>query len=205
MGKYSHITGRLDPVPIRDPKAQEKVDFVKDKVLSAGDEPDWLVALELFEEHAAAATSALDTALSLATRDGHRDIEPQPRAVEDHAKAYKMVRVMHDQFTARVKSFDILLEAYKQITIDELEARGMSSVRFVDGSSVSTEDLPYAVVNDSEKMIQWLRDNNQEEMLSVNWQRLNAHVKECLLNETEEPDGVTAYTMTKLVFRKGNG
>ena len=200
MGKYSHITRRLNHVPVRDEKIQERIDFVKSKILGAGG--DWQLQRSKFITEIEEAAARFVEAVSLAQRDGERDMNPEVRTLDDFAAMYAAVRVAHDRMHDIMKSFDYTLAAYKQIAMDALESKGLSSVRFADGASVSTHDEPYAVVTDKEALMAWIRANDLEGMLSINWQTLNAHVKEALLNDEPEPDGVTTYVNTKLVFRR---
>lgn len=200
MGKYSHITGRLDPVPIRDPKQQERVDFIKEKILTAGPSMihDVIDGASLTQE----ANNQLIEAIRFMSRDGRRELEPEKLGVDDFAEGYARVRVAVDTIRERMKTFEYLLEAYKQIVIENFEHQGLSSMGFADGGKIRIDEEPYTVVEDQEKLRVWLRENNLERLLSIQWNALNAHVKECLLNEEPEPDGVAAYVNKKLVFTR---
>lgn len=118
------------------------------------------------------------------------------------AKIYRDIRIMKSAFEDQEKVTNVLLEAYKQLLVDQYEVEGISSLKLDNGSSIRTQPEPHAQVTDKDANRKWAIENGLENSLSLPWQTVNALTKEALLQGNEPPDGVTAVSITKVVYTK---
>jgi hypothetical protein len=119
------------------------------------------------------------------------------------AQDYQTLRAAESQLEAELKELRLTLEATAQMLVDQYEAEGTTSVRLMDGASVSVQVEPYAVVKDRDAHRAWAIANGLERLMALPWQTTNSITKERLLAGLPEPDGVESYAKTKLVLRKG--
>ena len=103
-----------------------------------------------------------------------------------------------------VKQLNIEIEAVQMILTERFENLGLQSLKLANGALLYLNDEPYSSVKDREALVKWLKENDMEEMLTPQWQSLNAMVKERLLADLPIPNGVEIFMKTTVNMRKGN-
>jgi hypothetical protein len=119
------------------------------------------------------------------------------------ASEYVMLRGEEDQLDEQLSSLHLRMAAIEQMTTEQFEAEGATSMKLVSGHSLSVQVEPYTRVVDKDATRLWAIANGLERSLALPWQTLNAISKERLLAGEPGPDGTELSARTKLVLRKG--
>ena len=117
------------------------------------------------------------------------------------AKMYRQRRKAKDELDAKLSIAEVELTAVVQRIAVVFEAQDVTSIKLDDGSSVSLQPEPYAQIEDREAFRAWCQTNGFERAMILPWQTMNALTKERLLSGEAEPDGVKAFSRTKIVLR----
>jgi hypothetical protein len=120
----------------------------------------------------------------------------------DLARTYIAIRTEKEAKEDELKALELDFEAIIGLLADRYEIEGVSSLKLETGDTVRVEFQPYSVVKDREKNWQWCKDNGLERSMNINWQTLNALVKDRILTDGEIPDGVEVTVKPKVVFSK---
>lgn len=118
------------------------------------------------------------------------------------ALAWANLRAEKKRIEEELSQFEVVLEAHKQLIVCAYEIDSITSMKLVDGKSVSVQPEPHAVVEDREEFRLWCIEEGLERSLTLPWMTTNSLTKERLLQGEKEPDGVKAYIRDKLVLRK---
>lgn len=118
-------------------------------------------------------------------------------------KKYAWWRLQKKELETREKEINRTLEAIVNLIIPMYEEQGISSMRIAEtGQTIAVQDEPVAKVTDRDKFREWCIANDLERSLQLPYQTANALVRARLLNGDPEPDGVEAFTFSKVVLRK---
>jgi hypothetical protein len=206
--KYAKVIDSLEPLPVEDPSAQEKIDKLKTE-LTAG---------------VTHTPESLARAYALA-RLGEDD---RPVLHDVQTKMDHLALVQHDDevlllrqaiidlfgkegLTALLAEAQKRVTAYEQLLADSHDkdetgwgqyGASDNTVKLQSGQSVSVQHEPTAKVEDPEKFRLWCIANGYENALRLWPSTTNAITKERLVAGKPEPDGVKAYVYTKIVLRK---
>ena len=116
---------------------------------------------------------------------------------------YAWWRLQKSELAAREKEINRTIEAIVSLLVPMYEERGVSSMKIAEtGQTVTVQDDPVAQVKDRDVFREWCIANDLERSLQLPHQTTTAIVRERLLNGQPEPDGVEAYTYSKVVLRK---
>lgn len=108
-----------------------------------------------------------------------------------------------EELEEELKEINLNIEAAQQILVDRFENDGMQSLRLSTGELFYLHEEPYSKVEDKALVNNWFEENNMGEMRTVNWQSLNAIVKERLEHSQPVPEGVSVFMKTVVKMRKG--
>lgn len=190
-GKYAHITPKLPKLPLIEPARRDIVTAVKNEITQSSDVVVPIDSEAKFIELMAEMEICLKQVLTLEkTRTGGR------RWASEFAKAYQELRALIDKIKDWQSNVQLLLDAYTELMIDQMDVEGVKAVRLTDGSSVSTFEEPYAQVKDKEAFRQWCLKNGYANDLSLGWMKTNSIVKERLTLGQPEPEGVEIFSKT---------
>ena len=118
-------------------------------------------------------------------------------------KKYAWWRLQKKELETREKEVNRYIEAIVSLIIPMYEEQGISSMRIAEtGQTIAVQDEPIAKVLDRDVFRKWCIANELERSLQLPYATANAIVKERLLNGDPEPDGVEAFTFSKVVLRK---
>lgn len=194
--KYAHITPNLPKMSDVDSSRRDVLETVKTEILT----PPRSVVIgcrslrfSLLKEADTLVASLLKE-LKLAT-EGERH-------ASTFAAVYADIRSIMDTFAAWTSSAQLLLEAYEELMVEQMEEEGVASLRLESGASISTYAEPHASVVDKEAFRQWCVANGYEQQLQMLWMAMNKITKERLLEGDAPPAGVDVFAKTMVRLNK---
>lgn len=99
------------------------------------------------------------------------------------------------------KAQNLTIEAMIQELVDLLEAEGYTNLKLNNGVSLSIKDDVYSKVTDKQAFHQWIKNNQLEDLFSVNYQTMNSMVKTSLIDGKEVPPGIETYFKQSITVR----
>jgi hypothetical protein len=197
-GKYAHVIGKLPKFDGVEPERRDVLDAVKAEILAPQSDNDSPIATtSLIAANIDDADNCMTNVIDIAKR-----ATQGKRHASAFAAAYAEVRVVMDKVNDWKSSVQLLLDAYEQLMIQQMEAEGVASLRLEGGASVSTFGEPYGQVVDKEKFRQWCITNGYEGQLQLWPSTMNAITKERLLEGEAPPDGVDVFAKTMVRLNK---
>ena len=175
MGKWSKLKGSYPKAPIDG--------TILDKIAAVLDAPA-----------PAEVTSMLEIAKGFRIRD-----------LSDFqiVQLYNSKRQYKDNLEAQIKVLNLEIDAFTSLLVERFDEAGVEKATFDDGTTISINTEPYPYVTSQPALLKWVRDNELEEMLSLNYQTMASLVKDCITNGKKLPDGVDVYLRDKLSRRGG--
>jgi hypothetical protein len=120
------------------------------------------------------------------------------------AREFRNARQTKKQYEDCIAVCNMDLEALSQLLINDLESSQMQKVQLATGETVYIQIEPYCSVQDKSAVMEWIKKKKLTAMLSVQWQTLNAFVKEQLVTGKPSPPGVAVFLKTSARLRGGN-
>ena len=121
------------------------------------------------------------------------------RPKEKVAEMMIVAEVRKEAAKEKLKEATALVEALSQHLVDEFEADGVSKVTLGSGETLYIKDSPYCSVEDRHKFIQWIRETNQEELLTVHYQTISGLANDRLLKGQPVMPGIKAFMKSSIV------
>lgn len=185
MGKWSNLKDKFAKF-VQEPEYQQKVSVEKAVLTARGFTPQaWADNIEVLR-------AVLDSMVD------NTDQSLDPVTVPDRAawfKAMVVAKQIKDLAEDIEKVVNLRLEALDQILVDNLEGEDESKIVNSLGT-FSLVDSPYPKVADKPAFLGWVRETDQEEILSVNYQTMAAIVKAKIEKGEELPAGVEVFIKT---------
>ena len=188
-GKYDAVVGDLEPLPPADPSHQAQVNIYKDAVRKAG----------------------ISTPEALA--ETYKQLRQGVGNPIDADFLETLIELLGDDGICALKAeCDLRMEGIEQMLAESYKAGepgwgnyGASdkTVRLLEGGSVSVQMEPHGKVTDKEAFRKWCIADGLENELQLWPSTMNAIVKKRVLEGLPEPDGVEAFSITKVILRKG--
>ncbi len=129
--------------------------------------------------------------------------EGQVVTVKTLGLVYIKARIEKDRLEELVKAQNLIIEAMQQELVDLLESQDFTSLKLDNGVSISIKDDVYVTVKDKSTFHQWVRDNELEDLFSVNYQTMSSMVKNKLIDGEELPPGIDTYFKQSIMMRGG--
>jgi hypothetical protein len=189
-GKYDAVIGELDPVPVDDQRAQEKINTFKEQVKAkVVHTPESLA--QAYRELRQGTGNPIDadfteTLIELLGDDG----------VDDLQKVINIRKMAYEQMLA--ESHDNDEPGWGMYGASE------HGIRLPDGGSVSIQREPTGKVVDKEAFRRWCIANGLETSLQLWPSTANSIVKDRCVNGMPAPDGIKVFALTKTVLWKGS-
>lgn len=189
--KYGHITPSL-PKLRPDSAYQDRVEATKAAIL-APPKADDLSTMDIPR-----VLSVVDQQMRVMHEGVLRSCAGQ-RHASALATAYAEVRNLKERLKEWESNTNLLLEAYQQLMIEQMEAEGVTGLRIDGVGNVSTWQEPYSRVADQAAFRDWfLADPDLKQKATLMWQTIDSLTKQRLLNGEEPPPGVEVYAMHKV-------
>jgi hypothetical protein len=99
------------------------------------------------------------------------------------------------------KAENLTIEAMIQELVELLEGEGYSALKLGNGISMSIKDDVYCAVKDKESFYKWIKENDLEDLFSVNYQTMSSMVKNKLIDGEEIPPGIETYFKQGIIVR----
>jgi hypothetical protein len=114
--------------------------------------------------------------------------------------AHRRIKREHEDV---IKDENTELEALSQLLVADLESSDIQKVTLATGETTYISSEPYSTVADKVKMLAYLRKAKMQELLSLNFQTMNALNKERLAAGKEPLPGTVVYLKTSARVRGG--
>jgi len=116
---------------------------------------------------------------------------------------YVELRDLKSDIEARLKEIKETQEELETLLIERMNELDLKAIKSTSGIMVSTVVSSAISVNDKVALYSWLRENNLEDMFTVNTKTLGAFVNSRIKSNEELPPGVEQFTQVKLSLRRG--
>jgi hypothetical protein len=110
-------------------------------------------------------------------------------------------RITKAQLEKQVKDENLIIAALDQLLVDKMEGEDYTNLKLGNGISLSIKDDVYATVKDKPKFNEWVRETDQEDLFTVNYQTMSSLVKNNLINGEELPPGIDVYFKQSITVR----
>lgn len=101
----------------------------------------------------------------------------------------------------KIDKLNVTIEALNQLVLDRMEEQNLDSVT-VHGTVFYQHIEPYASMQDRALLFAYIKKTKQVSLLTVQWQTLNALVKELLIDGKPAPPGVKVFLKTTIGRRE---
>lgn len=186
-GKYAHITPKLPKLSLVEPYRRDIVNAVKDEIL-ATTEHDEATEQSKILRLITRADGDVKEVLNLMKRTAGGK-----RHASKFAHAYAQVRVLEDGIKDWLSSLNVLLDAYTELMIEQMDVESVDAISMSDGASVGVHYEPYPQVKDKEAYRRWCVKNGFEKDLQMWPAKTTSLLKEMLLKGEAPADGIDAY------------
>lgn len=122
-------------------------------------------------------------------------------ATHELVRAFASTRREKQEHEAAIKKLNTELEALSQLGVEALEGSSLQSMRLTTGELVYIQSEAHSSIEDRAAAITWLTRHKMRDMLTVQWQTLNAFNKERLQNGEQPLPGTKVFLKTSLRLR----
>jgi len=206
MGKYDEVLKKLTKLPVEiryqefgGQKYQAKVDEVKSTILTAPSEEIAHLVHESTQDQRDEKLRTIITEINTLSRMFY-DACGHLRWASRLSEGYAEVRKAKDALKESLSGLNLVLNAYEQLVIEQLEVEGTTGLTLTNGDKIRSQPEPHAKVEDPDAFREWCVKEGLERSLQLPWGTTNSMTKERLLNGDPEPPGVKAYSRDKIVF-----
>jgi len=210
MAKWDFLRGKFSKVTV-DASYQQKIDQVLDSETIIGSVK---VTLDSFVGHIeyksqddkldfSSIFEAINKALEATIDVGGSPIKIRELTDEQLKDVYLAARDKQDALAEESKAVGLEVEAYTRLLAERMEDRGEAAKTFLDGVTLSVTIEPYPIVKDSEALLKWVKAQDMEAMLTLNYNTMASLIKERLEGKVNEPlpDGIDVFLKTKFSCR----
>lgn len=197
--KYAAVCKNLPKMGL-DPKRQDVVQAVKDEIMTPPSHDEQQFTAEDCEEAVVNAIAEAKALVVQALQAAKRSAAGFKHATA-FTRGYVLARDLSDVVEGWSSDVNLLIEAFQQLMVDQMEDEGVEQVTLEGGRSVSTSWEPQIKVLDPDAFRRWCVANGLERQLALPWATANMLLKERLLNGEPEPDGTMAESRTKVSLR----
>lgn len=118
--------------------------------------------------------------------------------VSDLAEQFFTLKQKKDELKGKLKEIEDQLNAVQSEMLEELSHEGLSRIDLTDKASFHVATRKFFKVADREEFLDFLHDQGDTDILSVNHNTLNAYAKEILTRK--EADGIEDYQIPGVSF-----
>ena len=119
------------------------------------------------------------------------------------AEEYRAYYDRKEKLKEEESEVQLQLDARIQLLVANLEAAGLEQVRTNDGgTTLFIKDDVYCSQENREVFLNWIRETNKEEMLTVHYSTMSAMAKDALQKGRPLPPGLKAYFKQTIGIRR---
>jgi hypothetical protein len=97
---------------------------------------------------------------------------------------------------------NVKITALSQLLVHALQDQSLEKVSLSRGGSVFLQDTPYPSVEEKDKLMSWIDENEMSAMLTLPWMTLKGICNERLQAGEEVPPGVKVFIKTEARYRR---
>ena len=189
-GKYAHVgLDKLERLPGVEPEKKDIIESVTQDILNT--------------TGPSTSTLTVDDLLNSINGDTKTLIDIETHAVNkqdvtEYGRVYAELRKARDVLKACDSSVNLLLEAYEQLIIKQLEAEGSTAVRLRNDRLISLIYEPYVQVQDKEAFRLWCISQHLEHDMTLHPSKAASICKQMLIAGDAEPPGVKIFSNVKV-------
>jgi phage host-nuclease inhibitor protein Gam len=128
-------------------------------------------------------------------------IQYQALDAPELARIYSLERRRKKDFEEQIADLNVGLEALNQLILDRMEAGGLKKFSLASGECCFQQTEPYSSIQDRQALMAWIKKQRMQNLLTLQWQTLNAMNKERLLAGKPEIPGTKAWNKTSIRMR----
>jgi len=116
------------------------------------------------------------------------------------ASLYYEVKLAKEAAESVARKYELKKDALARLMADRFEEDGKTSTSFVNGGSMRITPDVYPVVKNQQELLAWVKANNMEAVLTLNYQTMASMVKQRLIEGKSLPDGIDVFLKDKLTL-----
>lgn len=125
----------------------------------------------------------------------------KPKTLSQLGAIFVELRSKKRDLEADVKYLNLRMEALSQVLLARFEDDGITSFKTPSEVTLFIRDEPYASIEDRAQIFAWIKKYKHVELLGIQWQTLNALMKEYLLAGKKIPPGVKLFLKSNISAR----
>lgn len=143
-----------------------------------------------------------DLFLNTPLPEDHEHAGLTPAQLDDYGVAalYNAAKLAKEAAESVARKFELQKDALARLLADRFEEDNKYSTTFTNGGGVRITPDVYPVVKDPQSLLAWIKANNMEEMLTLNYQTMQSMVKQRLQDGKSLPEGVEVFLKDKLTL-----
>lgn len=125
-----------------------------------------------------------------------------PNQLDDYgvAKLYYAAKLAKEAAESVARRYELQKDALARLMAERFEEDDKTSTSFTNGGSMRITPDVYPVVKNPQELLEWIKANNMESILTLNYQTMQSLVKERLTNGKSIPNGVDIFLKDKLTI-----
>ncbi len=124
-----------------------------------------------------------------------------PKTLNQLGAIFVELRSKKRDLEADVRYLNLRLEALSRVLLERLEDDGITSFKTPAEVTLFIRDEPYASIEDRGRLFAWIKKTRHVELLGIQWQTLNALMKEYLTDGKKIPPGVKLFLKSNISAR----
>jgi hypothetical protein len=125
----------------------------------------------------------------------------KPKTLSQLGKIFVELRAKKRDLEADVSYLTLRMEALSRVLLERFEDDGITSFKTPADVTLFIRDEPYASIEDRAKIFAWIKKYRHVELLGIQWQTLNALMKEYLTDGKKIPPGVKLFLKSNILAR----
>lgn len=110
-------------------------------------------------------------------------------------------KAMKDAHEETISELNVEIEALSQLLVEALEDQNIQKVELASGAVYFLQDTPYPSVKDRDALLDWVKKQKMNSLLTIHYQTLKALTSERLVAGQAPPPGVEVYLKTQARIR----
>jgi hypothetical protein len=121
------------------------------------------------------------------------------------ASLFVAAKQTKDAYEDKISELNVRLEALSQMIVEHLEGEQIQKVELASGALIYLQDTPYPIVKDRDAVLDWIKKQKMQSLLTVHFQTLKAMTSERLVTGKPCIPGTEVFLKTQARVRNGKG
>lgn len=125
-----------------------------------------------------------------------------PSQLDDYgvAKLYYAAKLSKEAAESVARMYELQKDALARLMAERFEEDDKTSTSFTNGGSMRITPDVYPVVKNPQELLEWIKANNMESILTLNYQTMQSMVKQRLTEGKSLPSGIDIFLKDKLTL-----